>query len=55
MPLSDNAALQQRQHDTARSRYDLERHRAYAHASKSGCLCYDQLLCRQVGQQQRNS
>ena len=53
-----NAAFQitrrrkQRQHDTARSRYDLERHRAHAHAP-SLAVCADQLLCRQVGQQQR--
>ena len=53
-----NAAFQltrrrkQRQHDTARSCYDLERHRTHAHAP---CLAVraDQLLCRQVGQQQR--
>ena len=53
-----NAAFQitrrrkQRQHDTARSRYDLERHRAHADAP---CLSVraDQLLCRQIGQQQR--
>ena len=53
-----NAAFQitrrrkQRQHDTARSRYDLERHRAHAHAPSLSVRA-DQLLCRQVGQQQR--
>ena len=43
---------EQRQNDAARRRDDLERHRAHADAP---CLSVraDQLLCRQIGQQQR--